>query len=535
MAKREICPLYKSGEQGCETGTGYISSHDVSMIIQYCTASFCSCPKYEQTKVRHDLPMATVSGNPQRPNTHQRPLIKPFKVNWPLPFQIRTMSARYGTQTIHSKEEPMSTNTIKNKGWSVVIAGLGINLALGILYTWSIFKGAIVDSITAGGPFTWDKTSVNDPYGVACLMFALAMIIGGKVLDKFGPKVTAIIGGLLVGAGFILVSQSTAYSAWIAGFGVLTGLGLGFGYCAATPPALKWFSSAKTGMIAGIVVAGFGLASIYIAPLAKYLLAAYGLQQSMLYFGIAFTIVVCGFALMLQNPPEGYVPAGPAKSTAAAPSNDMTPLQMLKTPSFYTLWTLFFIGAGAGLMVIGSAKGLAKASMGDMAYVAVMLMAVGNASGRVIAGLVSDKFGRAKTLAIMLSFQAVLMFSATTVLNGGNPVLVTLLVCFMVFNYGTNLALFPSFAKDYYGFKNYGMNYGILFSAWGVGGIVLSRVAEMLKTSTGSFSASFIAAGVMLTAGAIVTMTLTSKPATVATEALATDAEEYEEEDLAID
>jgi len=255
----------------------------------------------------------------------------------------------------------------------------------------------------------------------------------------------------------------------------------------------------------------------------------------MLYFGIAFAVVVCGFAMMLQNPPAGFVPEGPAKAAAAKQVEDLTPLQMLKTPSFYTLWTLFFIGAGAGLMVIGNAKGLAKASLGDMAYIAVMLMAIGNASGRVIAGVVSDKLGRAKTLAFMLAFQAVLMFSATTVLEGGNPVLVTLLVCFMVFNYGTNLALFPSFAKDFYGFKNYGLNYGILFSAWGVGGFVLARVAEMLKATTGNFTSSFIAAGVMLTAGALMTMTLRSKPVEVAAESAVFDSEEYEEEDLALD
>jgi len=534
MAQREICPLYKSGENGCETGTGYISSHDVSMIISYCTARFRSCPNYAEARMRNVLPARLNAARERILRRQQGPVVKPFKANWPLPFQVKYLSAHYGEHTIHSKEAHMS-NTVKNKGWSVVAAGLAINLALGILYTWSIFKGAIVDSIAAGGPFTWDKASVNDPYGVACLMFALAMIVAGRVLDKFGPKVTASIGGLLVGAGFVLVSQSTAYWAWIVGFGGLTGLGLGFGYCAATPPALKWFSSAKTGMIAGIVVAGFGLASIYIAPLAKYLLAAYGLQQSMLYFGIAFTIVVCGFAMMLQNPPAGFVPEGPAKAAAAKKVEDLTPLQMLKTPSFYTLWTLFFIGAGAGLMVIGNAKGLAKASLGDMAYIAVMLMAIGNAAGRVIAGVVSDKLGRGKTLAFMLAFQAVLMFSATTVLNSGNPVLVTLLVCFMVFNYGTNLALFPSFAKDYYGFKNYGLNYGILFSAWGVGGFVLARVAEMLKATTGNFTSSFIAAGVMLSAGALMTMTLRSKPVEVAAESAVFDSEEYEEEDLALD
>ncbi len=165
-------------------------------------------------------------------------------------------------------------NVSSKRGWTVVMAGTGINLALGILYTWSIFKGAIADSIAGGGvgAFNWDKASINDPYATACLMFAVAMILAGKVQDKFGPRVTCIIGGLMVGTGFMWISQTTNYWAWIVGFGCMAGMGIGFGYSAATPPALKWFPPAKTGLIAGIVVAGFGLASVYIAPLAQYLL-----------------------------------------------------------------------------------------------------------------------------------------------------------------------------------------------------------------------------------------------------------------------
>lgn len=176
----------------------------------------------------------------------------------------------------------------------VITAGTGINLALGVLYTWSIFKGAIRESIESGpaGAFNWDLSTLNDPYAVCCLVFACTMILAGTVQDRYGPRVTAFIGGLLVGLGFLWISKTTDYWGWIMGFGVLVGAGIAFGYSATTPAALKWFSPCKTGKIAGIVVSGFGLASVYIAPLATYLLALWGLQDAMLAFGLGFFVLV---------------------------------------------------------------------------------------------------------------------------------------------------------------------------------------------------------------------------------------------------
>lgn len=465
----------------------------------------------------------------------QKPLIGEIKARWPIRLQVQMMMERSLNNTLlRTKEERMSTEQISyRRGWMVALAGTGINLALGILYTWSIFKGAIADSVKNGGAFSWNEASINDPYATACLMFAFSMILAGKLQDKFGPRITAIIGGLLTGAGFIAISQTTSYWGWIVGFGVMAGMGIGFGYSAATPPALKWFPPKKTGLIAGIVVAGFGLASVYIAPLAQYLLATYGLQQSMLFFGIGFTAIVSFFALFLQNPPEGYV-ADPSISKAAAKSasdNDKTPSEVLKTAKFYVLWACYFIGAGAGLMVIGSAKGLAKASMGEMAFLVVAIMAVGNAAGRIVAGVVSDKIGRANTLVIMLVFQAVLMFLAIPVIDGiyTSAFAMPLLVTFMVFNYGTNLALFPSFAKDYWGGKHFGMNYGILFSAWGVGAFALVRVSEMLRVRTDGYTMSFAAAGVLLMVGAMLAGSLRPRKAEAEAPAVAPA---FEEEDL---
>lgn len=413
---------------------------------------------------------------------------------------------------------------VKNKGWMVTFAGTGINLALGILYTWSIFKGSIAKSIeTKDGLFNWSAAQLNDPYSVCCLCFAFSMVLAGKCQDKVGPRITAFIGGVLVAMGLLLCSQSNSYAAWVTGFGVLAGAGFGFGYSAATPPALKWFPPAKTGLIAGLVVSGFGLASVYIAPLSEYLLNAIGINQSMMVFGFAFLFVVCGLSLMLINPPKGYVPEAAAQNKKGivkkfTPNVDATPLEMLKSANFYVLWFIYFIGSGVGLMVISSMAGMAKKSMPNAAFLAVAIMAVGNAGGRIIAGLLSDKIGRNYTLLLMLLLQAMLMLAAISLVGAehSSAVLMLLLATFIGFSYGSNLSLFPSFTKDLWGLKSFGMNYGILFSAWGAGGFVMSRVSQMMLTTTGSFNSAFILAAMMLIVGAGLTFTIkTSKPAVV--------------------
>ena len=401
--------------------------------------------------------------------------------------------------------------TIKNRGWSVTMAGLGINLALGILYTWSIFKQAIKESVLAGdGRFNWDIAQLNDPFAVCCLMFTIAMVFAGRIQDKLSPRITAIIGGILTGIGLMVSSQSNALSAWILGFGVLMGLGLGFGYASATPPAIKWFPASKTGMIAGLVVAGFGLASVYIAPLANFLIGQFGLSQAMLIFGTAFLIVVCALAMLLVNPPAGYVPAE-AKTKSGAPVAkptkliDFSPLEALKTVAFYKLWFMYFVGAGAALIIIGGVAGMAKKSMGELAWIVVALMAVGNASGRIVAGILSDKIGRTQTLLIMMSAQAVVIFSLLFI-GESQALLLVIAATLIGFNYGTNLSLFPSAAKDYFGLKNFGMNYGLLFSAWGVGGFIFPRVSQMVVAQTGTMNSTYIMCSILLIISALTSL-----------------------------
>jgi OFA family oxalate/formate antiporter-like MFS transporter len=406
---------------------------------------------------------------------------------------------------------PLATS----RGWVVTFAGTGINLALGILYTWSVFKAVI------GKEFGWDPAKLNDPYALCCLVFAFAMILAGRCQDKLGPRITAFIGGLLVGIGLLWVSTTTSYGVWVVGFGVLVGAGIGFGYSSATPPALKWFPPAKTGLIAGLVVAGFGLASVYIAPLSDYLLRHYGVSGAMRFYGIAFILVVCGLSLLLVNPPAGYVPASAAakkKTAAAAPA--ATPGEMLRSPTFYLLWVMYFIGAGAGLMVISSVSGMAKKSMGDAAFVAVAVLAIGNAGGRIAAGILSDKIGRRWTLMIVLLCQAALMFVAIPVTGSASmpAVVLVLLATLIGFNYGANLSLFPSFTKDLWGLKSFGVNYGLVFTAWGVGGFVLPRIQQMLQTKSGNYTSSFVVAALLLVVGTAMTFLIKPpqpKPAAV--------------------
>ena len=389
---------------------------------------------------------------------------------------------------------------MRNPGWRVVAAGTGINLALGILYAWSIFKSAIEKD------FGWDPARLNDPYAVCCLVFSFVMILGGRCQDRFGPKWTAVLGGVLVAAGLGISSQSSDYLVWVLGFGVLAGIGIGFGYSAATPPALKWFPASMTGKIAGVVVAGFGLAPLYIAPLTDLLLKKGGVGFATLFYSLFFLISVCGLAMLLKNPEEKALGVG---KNSPALQVSVQPLGLFVRKDFYLLWMIYFIASGAGLMVISSINGMAKKSMGEMAFLAVVVLALGNASGRVVAGFVSDKIGRKATLLGVTILQAICMLLAVPVTETLSfPILLVLLATAIGFHYGANLCLFPAFAKDLYGLKNFGVNYGILFTAWGAGGFVLSRLQQMLKASSGNFRSSFFVAAAFLVVGALLTLLL---------------------------
>lgn len=396
--------------------------------------------------------------------------------------------------------------------WIVTLSGTGINLALGVLYTWSVISKGIPDT------WGWSETQRALPYSVACMVFALMMVPAGRMQDKIGPRIVATIGGILTGIGLMVASQFTNIWMFVVGFGLLAGSGIGFGYASATPPAVKWFPPAKTGMIVGIVVSGFGLASVYISPLANFLIGRYGVSTTMLIFGIGFLIVVSCLSQFLANPPtaqkpktivKGVVPAQPPAAVS-----DFSPSDILKTPAFYLVWLTYFFAAGAGLMVIGKLAKMVDTQAGFKAgFLLVALLAIGNASGRLVAGFTSDKIGRTRVLAICLGMQALLMFLMPSLRSAPIMILFSIL---MGFNYGANLAVFPSITKDFFGLKNFGVNYGLVFTAWGVGGFVLPTMSGMIYDATKSFQYAFYAAGCLCLLALMITFVI-RKPATKVT------------------
>lgn len=396
----------------------------------------------------------------------------------------------------------MSKIAVKNKGWTVTLAALGISLTLGTFYAYSIFKEAIGASIKAqDGRFTWDTADLNDPYAVSCLVVSLTMIFAGRMQDKLGPRVTAVIGGILTGLGLILASSSYSLIAWVLGFGVLAGCGLGFGYASAIAPAIKWFPPNKTGMITGIVVSGFGLAPVFMAPLAEFLIACLGLNTTMMVLGMSFMVVICILAQFLVNPPPGYQPEDALASANAASvgyiTDDFEPTEIIRTGAFYKLWIMFAIGAGSGLMIVSNVAGLAKQSLGNLAWLGVVLLAVGNASGRVVAGIISDKIGRMRTVAIAMVAQATVMF-ALLIMGSANAMFIVPAATFVGFNFGANLVLFPASARKFFGLKNFGANYGLVYTAFGIGGLVLPKMSQMIVAATGTFDAAYLTAAVLL-------------------------------------
>ncbi|MEN8150437.1 MAG: OFA family MFS transporter [Planctomycetota bacterium] len=415
----------------------------------------------------------------------------------------------------------MNSEHIKNIGWRVTLAGVGINLALGVVYAWSVISGAIPDS------WGWSQFEKTLPYSLAVLVFALTMVPAGRLQDRFGPRWVALAGGAAVGLGMIIASCTSSVAGFVVGFGVLSGMGIGLAYAAATPAAVKWFPSRMTGTIAGIVVAGFGLASVYIAPLAKFMIGSFsgevsgvidtgpGVQMTMLILGGAFLVAVGLLSQLLRTPPAGWSPEDKGSaSKAAAPVADRTWKQMMATPQFWMLWVMYAFAAGAGLMIIGNLKKIADLQTATEAgFIFVALLAVGNAAGRVAAGILTDRLGSRLTMTIVFLLQAALLFSLGSVSSFAAFLVVSMVIGA---NYGANLAIFPTVTKGWFGVKNLGVNYGLVFTAWGFGGLVLAQTAGRVYDATGEFGTAYLIAGGALVVAAVLALIVKAPAASAA-------------------
>ena len=398
------------------------------------------------------------------------------------------------------------------KGWIVTFSGMGLNLALGVLYAWSVFGKQFTETVDKGG-FGWSKTQAALPYTIAIAFFAAMMVPAGRLQDKFGPRVVATIGAILTGVGLIVsgFASATNMAPVIIGFGVLAGTGIGLGYASATPAAVKWFPPERKGLITGIVVSGFGLASVYIAPLSKYLLGAYGVNTSFIILGIAFAVltgIVCQF---IKNPATPVVSAS-AKNAANNYKVDYTWREMMRTPTFYLLWIEYVCGAMAGLMVIGHLAKIVSVQSNNViqtGFMFVALLAIFNAGGRLIAGVASDYIGRMKTILLVFISQAIVMLFFAKISSFTGFIIGSAVVGF---SYGSCLSLFPSTTADHWGTKNLGLNYGIMFTAWGVGGVFGPILAGKVADASGNYSMAYTICAALLIIAAVLTF-FTKAPA----------------------
>jgi OFA family oxalate/formate antiporter-like MFS transporter len=410
-----------------------------------------------------------------------------------------------------SNSEYISISFSFSRGWLVTYASAGLGLVLGILYVWSVVKSGVPDA------WGWTNADKALPYSLMCVAFSITMVPAGQLQDRFGPRVVTLLGGFLAGLGLVICGLGgDSITVYAIGFGCVTGAGVGFGYSATTPASIKWFPPEKTGLVTGIVVAGFGISPVLLAPITSWFLKLFestdaaggvvsGISKTMIALGFFTWVVVGLLAQFVRNPPDGFSTLGGSPKTPRKNGPEFASRNMLSTAQFWLLYIMYFCGAAAGLTFISVAKDLGMNSLGELAFLAVVTIAAGNTLGRIFAGILSDKIGRQWTLFSAFICQGLMVATlfGLTHHGGGTWMLVLPVVFLLGMNYGANLALFPAACKDYFGIRNFGLNYGWMFTAFGSAGLVMPWVNGRIKDVTGSFDLAYVIIIAMMVVSAI--------------------------------
>ncbi|WP_406242842.1 OFA family MFS transporter [Tissierella carlieri] len=394
---------------------------------------------------------------------------------------------------------------INTKKYKVLWAATLTNVIAGLVYIWSVISKALIEDLN------WTSKEASLPYTMITVFFVIAMVIFGKIQDEKGPKLTVTIGGILMGAGLIFSGIFTDPKIMILTMGVIAGTGIGTVNASTVPPAVKWFPHEKKGMITGIVVAGVGLSSVFYSPLANYLISKVGISKTFIYIGVGALILTLILAQLLENPPEGFLSQ---KTTSTEKkkdkaSNDFTWKEMIKTLNFYKLWLMLTFSSSAGLMIIGHVSSIAKSQVNWQAgFILVILLSIFNALGRILGGTLSDKIGRVSLMKMVFILQGVNMFLFAKYSNIG---LLAIGVAIAGLCYGAGFSVFPATVTDLYGIKNFGINYGLTYTGWGVGGIIGPMTAAAIFDSTHNYNTAYIVAGILLVISTIIAFTFKSE------------------------
>ncbi|MCX6925194.1 MAG: OFA family MFS transporter, partial [Verrucomicrobia bacterium] len=348
------------------------------------------------------------------------------------------------------------------RAWTVVIAALGVNLILGSLYAWSVMGKALA------GQWHWTKTQAMLPFAASTASFAITMIFAGRWQDKIGPRYVAMLGGIIFGLGLVLSSFVQTYVPMVITFGLIGGTGIGLAYSATTPPSIKWFPPARKGLITGIVVSGVGLAAVYMSPLTNYLLKVISIPQTFLILGLGTIVLIALLAQALTNGAL-FTAFGVAGVTGSVLGGRVR---------------------SAGLLIIGNITLIAQDQVPkwDRAFLLVMVVAIFNTCGRFLSGFVSDRIGRTNTMILAFVLQAINMF---LFVQYKTPALLLFGSAFTGLCYGTIFTLFPATTADYYGVKNLGVNYGLVFTGFGVAGVIGPMLGGKIRDAFGNYHNAF--------------------------------------------
>ena len=381
--------------------------------------------------------------------------------------------------------------------WLIAAAGVVMQLALGAVYAWSVFRKPLSEDLGA------TVKEVNLVFGITIFTLGAAAYFGGLWMGRAGPRIVAITAGVLYGLGVIAASFAEGSLALLyLTYGIIAGIGIGLGYIVPVATLIKWFPD-KRGMITGIAVAGFGGGALITAPLAESLMGSppdpYGTFRIL---GIAYLIAVVAAAMLMRNPPEGYRPEGwepSEKQAAQRTAVDYDIGGAVRTWQWFALWTLLFLNVLAGISILAEASPMAQEITGASAATAagvVGIISIANAAGRFLWASLSDVIGRKYVFLTMYLVQAVAFFLLAQV---SSFALFTVIAFVILTCYGGGFGTMPAFAADYFGPTNVGKIYGLMLTAWGTAGLVGPYVISAVRDATESYeNGLLIIAGVML-------------------------------------
>jgi OFA family oxalate/formate antiporter-like MFS transporter len=365
--------------------------------------------------------------------------------------------------------------------WILALAGVLMQVALGAVYAWSVFRIPLTQS------YGWTVSQVTVAFELAILVLGFAAFAGGLWMRRVGPRPIAITAALLYGLGTLLAGMSHSLTMLYLTYGVIGGAGLGLGYIVPVATLVRWFPD-KRGLITGIAVAGFGAGALITAPIAQRLIASAGVSSTFTILGIAYFAIIMLAAMVMKNPPVGYAPSGfHASSGRGSAPQDFALHQALRTWQWYGLWVTLFLNTVAGIAIISQAAPMAQEiSHAGAASAAglVGIISIANGAGRFLWAWFSDAIGRKAVFLTMFLLQAA-AFLLLSQVSGFASLAVLAFVILLC--YGGGFGTMPAFATDYFGARDVGSIYGLMLTAWGTAGVVGPTLIAYVRQTTGHY------------------------------------------------